>query len=80
MVFLQKLASINFSDGFHLEEKFRANENSFHYTENAFPPAGMKDFAERYFSTRRKKTDRSLWKMEKKMVSTSWKIPFPYQE
>ena len=30
MVFLYKLASISFSDGFHLEQKLWANENDFH--------------------------------------------------
>ena len=67
MVFLWKLASISFSDGFHLEEKFRANENSFHYTENAFPPAGMKDFVEKYFFTRRKKVTGVSEKSREKM-------------
>ena len=65
MVFLQKLASINFSDGLHLDEKLWANENGFHSPENPFPSARMKDFVEKYFSTIQKKTDRSLWKMEK---------------
>ena len=49
------MASINFSDGFHLDEKLWANENGFHYPEDPFPPAGMKDFVEKYFSTRQKK-------------------------
>ena len=45
------MASVNFSDGFHLREKVWANENGFHYTENPLPSAGMKDFVEQYFST-----------------------------
>ena len=49
------MASINFIDGFHLDEKLWANENGFHYPEDPFPPAGMKDFVEKYFSTRQKK-------------------------
>ena len=65
MVFFKKLASINFIDGLHLDEKLWANENGFHYPENPFPPARMKDFVEKYFPSRRKKTDKSLWKMEK---------------
>ena len=33
MVFFWELASINFSDGSHLEEKLWANENGFHQLE-----------------------------------------------
>ena len=51
-------------------------KNCFHYTENLFPPAGMKDFVEKCVFTRRKKI--SLLgvseKLEKKMVSTSQKM------
>ena len=36
MAFFKKLASINFSDGFHLDEKLWANESTFHYPENSF--------------------------------------------
>ena len=47
----------------------------------------MKDFVEKYFYTRRKKTDRSLWKMEKRngfhkleiLFSLPW-TSFPLQE
>ena len=60
------MASINVSDGFHLEEKLWANKNGFHYPENLFPSAGIKDFVEKYFSTRQKKTDRSLKNGEQK--------------
>ena len=61
------MASTNISDGFHhLEEKLWANEKGFHYPENLFPSAGMKDFVEKYFSTTRKKTDRSLKNGEQK--------------
>ena len=61
------MASINFSGGFHLEEKLSANKNGFHWPKNPFQPGGMKSFVEKYFSTRRKKPDTSLWKMEKKI-------------
>ena len=61
------MASISFSDGLHLQEKFWANENSFHYTENPFPPAGMKDFVEKYFFTRRKKVTGVSEKSREKM-------------
>ena len=37
----------------------------------------MKDFVEKYFSNRWKKFYRSLWKMKKKMVSTSRKCVSP---
>ena len=40
----------------------------------------MKTFVEKYFYNRRKKTDSSLWKTEKKMVSTSQKIRFLNRE
>ena len=52
------MASINFSDGFQLEEKLWANENGFHEQENPFPPAQMNYFIEKYISTRRKATGR----------------------
>ena len=55
MFFLSKLASINFSDGFHLDENLWAHKNGFHYPEDLFPLAGMKDFVEKYFSARQKK-------------------------
>ena len=55
MVFLQNLTSTNFSDGFHYEENLWTKENGFHWPENPFKLAGMKDFLEKYFFTRRKK-------------------------
>ena len=54
------MASINFSGGFHLEEKLSANKNGFHWPKNPFQPGGMKSFVEKYFSTRPKKPDTSL--------------------
>ena len=46
----------NFSDGFHFEwKKLWTKENGFHKPENPFPLTGMKDFVEKYFSTRRKR-------------------------
>ena len=37
----------------------------------------MKDFVEKYFSTRQKKTDKNLWKMEKKNGFHYTENPFP---
>ena len=42
-----------------------------------FPLAETKDFVEKYFSTRRKKTGRGIQKTSKKMVYTSRKISCP---
>ena len=48
MLFLLRLASSSFSDGFHWEEK-PLNKRK------RFPLAGMKDFVEKYFSAGRQK-------------------------
>ena len=66
--------------GFHLPEKLWTNENAFYWPENQFPPAGMKDFVEKYFSTWREKTDRTGNDWEKEMLSNSRKIRFPYHK
>ena len=44
---------------------------------NPFPTAGMEDFVEKYFSTGRKKTDSSLWKIENKLLFTNRKSVSP---
>ena len=55
-----------------------AKQNGFHLPENVLPLAEMKDFVEKYFSTRRNKNH--YWqeplKNGEKIVSTSRKLRF----
>ena len=55
----------------------KSYKNDFHQTENPSPPARMKDFVKKHFSTKRKKTYRSLWKMKKKNDFHQPENPFP---
>ena len=55
MLFLLKLTSTSFSDGFHLEEKPLNKRKLFLQARNPFLLAGMKDFVEKQFFARRKK-------------------------
>ena len=53
------------------KKNLRTKQNSFHWPENPFSLAGMKNFVEKYF------IGTNLWKIDKKMVSTGKKFGCP---